>query len=311
MGEPAGIGPEVALAACHALGGRVGDRPLALVGDPAVFGAAGNLPAGVAIIATKARAKRSPGHLDTANAAAVTEAIETAAHACMAGEAAAMVTGPIHKAVLAEAGFAHPGHTEFLGALTGAPRPVMMLAGPDLRVVPLTVHMPIAQVPAAITRQGLFDTAEIILTALERDFGIHIPRLAVAGLNPHAGEDGMLGAEEGRIIGPTVEALRARGFAVHGPLSADTLFHAEARKTYDAVLCMYHDQALIPIKMLSFWEGVNITLGLPIVRTSPDHGTALNIAGQGKADAGSMIAAIRAAAGIADARARAPTFLHV
>lgn len=309
MGEPAGVGPEVALAACHALGGKIEGHPLRLVGDPAVFEAVDIHSSDVPIISTKARAKRIPGHPDTANATAVTEAIETAAHACLAGDAAAMVTAPIHKAVLAAAGFAYPGHTEFLGALTGVRRPVMMLAGPELRVVPLTVHMPIAQVPTAITRQGLFDTGEIILTALEHDFGIAIPRLAVAGLNPHAGEDGVLGHEEDRVIAPTVAALRARGFAVHGPLSADTLFHAEARATYDAALCMYHDQALIPIKMLSFWEGVNITLGLPIVRTSPDHGTALNIAGQAKANIHSMIAAIKMAATIADTRARvrAPT----
>jgi 4-hydroxythreonine-4-phosphate dehydrogenase len=305
MGEPAGIGPEVALAAWTQLGGKVNEHPLHLVGDPAVFAATNPTLTGIPTIATKARARRTPGHLDTANAAAVTEAIEIATHACLTGDASAMVTAPIHKAVLAAAGFAYPGHTEFLGALTGARRPVMMLAGPDLRVVPLTVHMPISQVPAAITRQGLFDTGEIILTALERDFGIAIPRLAVAGLNPHAGEDGVLGHEEDRVIAPTVAALGARGFAVHGPLSADTLFHPQARKTYDAVLCMYHDQALIPIKMLSFWEGVNITLGLPIVRTSPDHGTALNIAGQAKADVHSMIAAIKMAATIADARARA------
>ncbi len=299
MGEPAGIGPEVALAAYRALGGRAGRHPLKLVGDPAVFGAAG-----APVIATNTRARREPGRPDPANVAAVTEAIETAVAACMKGEAAALVTAPIHKAVLADAGFAYPGHTEFLGELTGTRRPVMMLAGETLRVVPLTIHMPIAQVPAAITKQAVFDTGEIVLTALSREFGILSPRLAVAGLNPHAGEDGVLGEEEERVIAPAVAALKARGFSVTGPLSADTLFHEEARAKYDAALCMYHDQALIPIKTLSFWDGVNVTLGLPIVRTSPDHGTALDIAGSGRADPRSMIAAIRMAAVMADARAR-------
>ena len=212
------------------------------------------------------------------------------------------VTAPINKAVLNEAGFPHPGHTEFLAALTGARRAVMMLASEKLRVVPLTIHLPLAEVPAAISKQAVFETAEIILTALRRDFGILNPRLAVAGLNPHAGEEGMLGAEEEKIIAPAIAALKARGFAVRGPLSADTLFHEEARRTYDAALCMYHDQALIPIKTLSFWDGVNVTLGLPIVRTSPDHGTALDIAGTGKADPRSMIAAVKLAAAMADAR---------
>jgi 4-hydroxythreonine-4-phosphate dehydrogenase len=219
--------------------------------------------------------------------------------------AAAVVTAPIHKAVLNEAGFPFPGHTEFLAHLTGARRAVMMLASKKLRVVPLTIHMPVAEVPQAISKQAVFDTGEIILTALRRDFGILMPRLAVAGLNPHAGEDGMLGSEDGAVIAPAIAALAARGFHVRGPLSADTLFHEEARKNYDAALCMYHDQALIPIKTLSFWDGVNVTLGLPIVRTSPDHGTALDIAGQGKADARSMIAAIQMAADLSDSRADA------
>ena len=294
MGEPCGIGPDVAVAAFDHFRGRIGKRPLKLVGDPSVFGRDA--------IATIATATRTPGRLDPANAAAVIEAIEMAVKACLTGQAAAVVTAPIHKSVLNAAGFPHPGHTEFLAALTGAQRAVMMLASDQLRVVPLTIHMPLAQVPGAITKQAVFDTGEIIVTALRRDFGILNPRLAVAGLNPHAGEDGMLGSEELAVIAPAVTALKARGFAVHGPLPADTLFHAEARKTYDAVLCMYHDQALIPMKTLSFWDGVNVTLGLPIVRTSPDHGTALDIAGTGKADPRSMIAAIKLAAQMADAR---------
>jgi len=299
MGEPAGIGPEIAIAAVKALGGRVGAHPLGLVGDAGVLGA------GVDVIPTKAHATRVAGKPDRANAAAVIEAIEIAAAACMRGEAAAMVTAPIHKAVLAGAGFGFPGHTEFLAHLAGAKRAVMMLASDKLRVVPLTIHIPIAQVPAAITAEGIVETGEIMLAALKRDFAVAAPRLAVAGLNPHAGEDGVLGAEDGAIIAPAVAELRRRGHRVSGPLSADTLFHEEARAGYDAALCMYHDQALIPIKTLSFWEGVNVTLGLPIVRTSPDHGTAFDIAGTGKADPRSMIAAIRMAAAMADARARA------
>jgi 4-hydroxythreonine-4-phosphate dehydrogenase len=300
MGEPSGIGPEIALAAFTHFGGKAGRHPLKLVGDAAIFASRKD-----ALIPTSPPVAAIPGQPDEINAAAVTQAIEIAAAACLAGEAAAMVTAPIHKAVLNAAGFAFPGHTEFLAHLTGARRAVMMLASDKLRVVPLTIHMPIAKVPGAISKQAIFETGEIILTALRRDFGILNPRLAVAGLNPHAGEDGVLGGEDDAIIAPAIAALKARGFHVRGPLSADTLFHEEARKTYDAALCMYHDQALIPIKSLSFWDGVNVTLGLPIVRTSPDHGTALDIAGQGKADPRSMIAAVKMAADLSDSRADA------
>jgi 4-hydroxythreonine-4-phosphate dehydrogenase len=297
MGVPAGVGPEVALAAFDHFGGRIGKHPLKLVGDPSVFGRDG-------VMATRAHAAVTPGKPASANAAAVIEAIEIAVTACVNGEAAAVVTAPIHKAALKAGGFGFPGHTEFLAHLTGARRAVMMLASDRLRVVPLTIHIPVAGIPAAISKQLVFDTAEIVLTALRRDFGILNPRLAVAGLNPHAGEGGILGPEETTIIAPAIAALKARAFNVTGPHSADTLFHDEARKGYDAALCMYHDQALIPIKTLSFWDGVNVTLGLPIVRASPDHGTALDIAGQGRADARSMIAAVKLAADMADARAR-------
>jgi len=299
MGEPAGIGPDVALAAFDHFGGRIGNHPLKLVGDARVFASRAQ-----SLIPTSARAAASPGKPDSANAAAVIEAIEIAAKMCLAGEAAAMVTAPINKAVLQGAGFGFPGHTEFLAHLTGARRAVMMLASDKLRVVPLTIHMKIADVPKSIDKLAVFETAEIVLTALRREFGILNPRLAVAGLNPHAGEDGVMGDEETSVIAPAIAALKARGFAVTGPLSADTLFHEEARKTYDAALCMYHDQALIPIKTLSFWDGVNVTLGLPIVRTSPDHGTAFDIAGTGKADARSMITAVKMAAEMADARSK-------
>ena len=299
MGEPAGIGPEIALGAFELLGGRIGNRPLWLVGAKSVFPGHGE-----ALVPTAADVKAVPGKPDPANNAAVIEAIERATRACLDGEAAALVTAPIHKAVLLETGFSYPGHTEFLGHLTKAPRAVMMLASEKLKVVPLTIHMPLAQVPAAITRDAILETAEIMLASLSRDFGLTRPRLAIAGLNPHAGENGMLGREERDIVAPAVAVLKAAGHHVIGPLSADTLFHEEARKSYDAVLTMYHDQGLIPIKTLSFWDGVNVTLGLPIIRTSPDHGTAFDIAGQGKADIRSMVAAIRMAAAMADARAR-------
>ena len=294
MGEPAGIGPEIAVAAYKMLGGHIGARPLCIVGDVKLFADTANVLATTPVT-------RTPGKPDPKNNDAVTQAIEIAVRSCLAGEAAAVVTAPINKDVLHRSGFTFPGHTEFLGALTGTEHPVMMLASEQLRVVPLTVHMPLADVPRAITTKSIVETAEIVLAALARDFRIARPRLAVAGLNPHPGE---FGDEDMRLIAPAVERLKAKGYVVRGPLPADTLFHEEARATYDAALCMYHDQALIPIKTLSFWDGVNVTLGLPIVRTSPDHGTAFDIAGTGKADPRSMIAAIKMAAEIADARAR-------
>jgi 4-hydroxythreonine-4-phosphate dehydrogenase len=232
----------------------------------------------------------------------VVDAIDEAVALVRNGAGAAVVTSPIHKATLMKGGFEHAGHTEYLAQITGVSRAVMMLVGGGLRVVPLTIHMPLAQVPKHVTKAAIVDTGEILIHALRHDFGIAAPRIAVAGLNPHAGEEGELGGEDGDTIAPAVEALRGTGAEVFGPLPADTMFHPEARAGYDAALCMYHDQALIPLKTLAFWEGVNVTLGLPIVRTSPDHGTALDIAGTGKADARSMIAAIRLAAQIADAR---------
>ena len=302
MGEPAGIGPEIAVAAYHALGCHAGAHPIRLVGDPGVFKSCG-LADAAAVIATKATAMRVAGQAAPQNVAAVIEAIETAVAMAADGRAAAVVTAPINKAVLMHAGFKYPGHTEFLEALTRSPRAVMMLASEQLRVVPLTIHTPLASVPKAITSAAIIETGEIIVTSLRKYFSIAAPRLAVSGLNPHAGEDGEIGKEEASIIAPAVAALKARGHDVRGPLPADTMFHAEARATFDAALCMYHDQALIPIKTLSFWDGVNVTLGLPIIRTSPDHGTAFNIAGMGKADPRSMIAAIRMAARMADAPA--------
>ncbi|MGA7674533.1 MAG: 4-hydroxythreonine-4-phosphate dehydrogenase PdxA [Rhizomicrobium sp.] len=303
MGEADGIGPEVAIAAFAALGGHIGKRPLLLVGDADVFKSCGEIPL-EAIIQTKAHATRIPGKTDAPNAAATIEAIALAVEMTLKGEACAVTTAPINKAVLMATGFRFPGHTDYLAELTGAPRAVMMLASEQLRVIPLTVHIPLAEVPHAIDQKSIVETAEIALAALKRDFAISHPRLAVAGLNPHAGEDGILGREETDIIAPAIAELKRRGHAVLGPLPSDTMFHAEARARYDAALCMYHDQALIPIKTLSFWEGVNVTLGLPIVRTSPDHGTGFDIAGKGLADPRSMIAAIKMAAAMADARAR-------
>jgi len=301
MGEPAGVGPEVAVAAWRALNGHVGKHALKLVGDASVLRAFGELPEDAVIESHALGAPLRVGHADPANTHAVIDAIDTAAAMAMQGAAAAVVTAPIHKASLMQGGFEFAGHTEYLQKITEAPRAVMMLAGGGLRVVPLTIHIALKDVPPQIGEVAIVETGEIILRALKEDFGIAKPRLAVSGLNPHAGEDGEIGREERDIIRPACEALRAEG-AVIGPLPADTMFHEEARAKYDAALCMYHDQALIPLKTLAFWDGVNVTLGLPIVRTSPDHGTALDIAGKGKADPRSMIAAIRMAAEIADAR---------
>jgi 4-hydroxythreonine-4-phosphate dehydrogenase len=301
MGEPCGVGPEVAVAAFTALNGREGRHKLKLVGDPRLFKSLGDIPDDALIPAGEPVA-RTPGKLSLKNSATVIAAIETAVAASMNGSAAGLVTAPIQKSILAESGFPFPGHTEFLAHLTGAPLAVMMLASEALRVVPLSIHLPLSDVPKKVTKDAILATGRVILAALKRDFGIASPRLAVAGLNPHAGEDGVLGPEEAAIIAPAIAELRNDGATILGPLSADTMFHDEARKNYDAALCMYHDQALIPIKTLSFWDGVNVTLGLPIVRTSPDHGTALDIAGTGKADPRSMIAAIKRAGAMADER---------
>jgi 4-hydroxythreonine-4-phosphate dehydrogenase len=214
------------------------------------------------------------------------------------------VTNPINKAGLYANGFEFPGHTEFLGALTGVTRPVMMLAVEGLKVVPATIHQSIASVPSSLSINLLVETGLIVAEALRRDFGISAPRLVMTGLNPHAGESGSIGHEDHDIIEPAVEALRAAGVDIRGPLSADSLFHAKARQGYDAAICQYHDQALIPIKTIDFFGGVNVTLGLPIVRTSPDHGTGYDIAGQHVADPSSLLAAIRMAASIATHRAQ-------
>jgi 4-hydroxythreonine-4-phosphate dehydrogenase len=274
-----------------------------LVGDAQVFRACGEVPDSALISSHPVEVPRTPGNANPANTHAVVDAIDEAVALARNGAAAAVVTSPIQKASLLQGGFEHAGHTQYLAELLDAHRAVMMLVGGGLRVVPLTIHIPLAEVSRAVTTVAIVETGQIVLQALARDFDIKSPRLAVSGLNPHAGEDGELGREELEIIAPAAEALRGTGAEVSGPLSADTMFHAAARERYDAALCMYHDQALIPLKTLAFWEGVNVTLGLPIIRTSPDHGTALDIAGKGKADPRSMIAAIELAAQMADARA--------
>jgi 4-hydroxythreonine-4-phosphate dehydrogenase len=249
-----------------------------------------------------------PGQPNAANAAAVVASIERATSLCLAGEASAMVTNPINKAALYQAGFHYPGHTEFLAVLTGAiGQQIMMLASPHLKVVPVTVHASLRASIAMLTTQMIIDAARTTATALRRDFGLARPRLAVAGLNPHAGEQGALGDEETTLIQPAINALRTDGLDVSGPWPPDTMFTPAARQRYDVAICMYHDQALIPLKTLDMDHGVNVTLGLPIVRTSPDHGTAYDIAGQGVADPSSLIAAITLAAELATMRARKVT----
>ncbi len=312
-GEPAGIGPEIAVAARRRLGASV---PFFWIGDPrhlpdgtdwqeidrpdqAFALAPGVLPVMVHAFSSPAQ----PGQPDPAHAADVIAVIARAVGLVQSGAASAICTAPIHKKALKDgAGFAFPGHTEFLAHLAGVGRVVMMLACPGLRVVPATIHIPLAEVPHALTARLLEDTIRLTRAGLIRDFGIAAPRLAVAGLNPHAGEGGAMGREEIDLIIPVLDRLRAEGFLLDGPKSADTMFHAAARSRYDAAIAMYHDQALIPIKTIDFAGGVNVTLGLPFIRTSPDHGTAFDIAGQGRADASSLIAALSMAADMAAAR---------
>ena len=247
----------------------------------------------------------TPGRPDPANAAAIVSSIERATALCLSGEACAMVTNPINKAALYQAGFHYPGHTEFLAMLTGAVgQQIMMLASPHLKVVPVTVHASLRASIAMLRTQMIVDAARTTANALRRDFGMAQPRLAVAGLNPHAGEQGALGDEETTLIQPAIDTLRAEGIDVSGPWPPDTMFTPAARQRYDVAICMYHDQALIPLKTLDMDHGVNVTLGLPIVRTSPDHGTAYDIAGKGVADPSSLIAAITLAAQLAKSRAR-------
>lgn len=322
MGEPAGIGPDVTLAVWRERRER-GLPPFYVLADPeALRGRAAlmglNIPIEtmsaaeaidafdrvLPVVALESSAVAAPGIPERSAARGVIEAIARAVGDVRAGLASALVTNPINKKALFDAGFQHPGHTEFLGMLSaawsGSPaHPVMMLAGPGLRAVPATIHVPISAVPRLLTEEMLIRTGRTINHDMRRRFGIPTPRIAVAGLNPHAGEGGVMGTEDDAVIRPAVAALRAEGIDAFGPLAPDTMFHAEARGRYDVALCMYHDQALIPTKTIAFSETVNVTLGLPFVRTSPDHGTAFDIAGTGKADPGTMRSAYRAAVGYA------------
>jgi 4-hydroxythreonine-4-phosphate dehydrogenase len=320
LGDPAGVGPEITAKAWLALKDQ--GPVFVAIGDGDLLAAQGVPISRVDSLAEGARSFRDslpvldlplaspvePGRPSSLHAPAIVRWIETATALALSGEASGVVTAPIAKAPLYEAGFKFPGHTEFLADLTahapmsGERGPVMMLASGDLRTVLVTIHEPYARAPSLLTVERIVHVARVTAEALVRDFGVDRPRLAVAGLNPHAGESGRIGREEVDIIAPAVAALRDRGIDAFGPRPADTLFHPEARQTYDAAVCMYHDQALIPVKMLDFWGGVNITLGLPIVRVSPDHGTGFDVAGKGVARADSLIAALRAAAAIAEAR---------
>ncbi|WP_397541408.1 4-hydroxythreonine-4-phosphate dehydrogenase PdxA [Roseovarius salis] len=312
-GEPAGIGPELAARAWAELDGAL---PFFLIGDPRHLPVgtpveeithpsetADALARGLPVLRHDFDGPLTPGRPSPAHAQGVIDVIAHGVKLVQDGHAAALCTGPIHKQALQDgAGFAYPGHTEYLAALAGVDRVVMMLASDRLRVVPATIHIPLHEVPAALTAQRLEQTIRITHDALIRDFALAAPRLAVAGLNPHAGEGGRIGREEIEVIAPVLNTLRAEGMTLAGPLSADTMFHDAARMGYDAAIAMYHDQALIPIKTLDFDRGVNVTLGLPFIRTSPDHGTALDIAGTNAANPSSLIEALRMAGRMAAAR---------
>ncbi len=320
-GEPAGIGPDIALKAWLR---RIELKlpPFYLLGDRDLFthraktlglkvnfadvGAEDALDAfadALPVVTTGHPATAQPGQPDDTSAAAALASIRQAVGDVIAGRASAVVTNPIAKSVLYRAGFRHPGHTEFLSELaaTGGqlPQPVMMLWSPVLAVVPVTIHLSLRDAIAQLSSDLVVTTARIAVSALKARFGIANPRLAVSGLNPHAGEEGSLGTEDLTIVTPAVDILRSEGIEVRGPLPADTMFHEAARKTYDCAICMYHDQALIPVKTLAFDDAVNVTLGLPFIRTSPDHGTAFDIAGTGRANPSSLIAALRLAARMA------------
>ncbi|ESQ73876.1 4-hydroxythreonine-4-phosphate dehydrogenase PdxA [Asticcacaulis sp. AC402] len=313
LGDPCGIGPELTVKAWRALKDHAA-LTFCVVGDARTLR---DLDAPVTVIETLDQTadvfgealpvldlpldqRPRPGKPDGVHARPIVGWIRTGVELCQAGQARGLVTAPIAKSVLYGTGFKFPGHTEYLAELCRdgdgpAPTPVMMLSARDLKVVLATIHLPLRDVPDALTVDGVVEIARITHDALKRDFALAAPRIAMAGLNPHAGEDGTIGREEIDVLIPAVEQLRRGGIEVLGPLPADTMFHDDARATYDAAICMYHDQGLVPLKTLDFWSGVNITLGLPIVRTSPDHGTGFAIAGTGQARPDSLIAAIRAA----------------
>jgi 4-hydroxythreonine-4-phosphate dehydrogenase len=322
LGEPAGIGPDIALAVWERRG-ELALPPFYLIADAdfvtrrakrlglsvpvrsvAPRAAAAVFATALPVVELGLAISAEPGRPDASSAPAAIAAIRRAVADVLAGEASAVVTNPVAKNVLYKSGFAEPGHTEFLARLAAeasgvAAHPVMMLWSPELAVVPVTIHLPLAEVPERLDRELIVTTGRIVDRDLRERFGIARPRLAIAGLNPHAGEEGALGQEDLAIVKPAVDSLVAEGIDARGPMPADTMFHAAARDSYDAALAMYHDQALIPIKTLAFDHAVNVTLGLPFVRTSPDHGTAFDIAGSGRADPSSLIAAIRLAARLA------------
>ena len=326
MGDPAGIGPDLALAAWR-------DRlqlelpAFLMIADPVMLSERAKL-LGLDVPVVEASAEDAgdkfatalpvlpvalakpaiAGTPDPANAAAIIEAIRLGVELTSASRTRAVVTNPIAKSVLYASGFGFPGHTEYLAHLAGETAghpvtPVMLLAGPSLRVAPVTIHIPLKQVPDALTTHSIVETARIVARDLAARFGLTKPRIAISGLNPHAGEDGALGSEDADIIVPAITELQAAGINAFGPLPADTMFHAEARETYDVAICMYHDQALIPAKTLGFHDSVSVTLGLPFIRTSPDHGTAFSLAGKGEARTDSLIAAMKLAAKMANTEA--------
>ena len=319
LGDPAGIGPEIVAAAWATRRARnlppffaigdlrsikaVSDVPIVVLGAPG--DAAAMYPHALPLVQVDDPGEIVPGCPNLPGARCALDSLELAVGLCRAGTASGIVTGPVAKAQLYAIGFTYPGQTEFIAERCGvaAGNVAMMLAGPTLRTVPVTIHTALAQVPAVLTTELIVSRCRVVARGLQRDFGIAAPRLAVAGLNPHAGENGTLGRQEIEVIAPAVELLRGEGIDIVGPLSADAMFHPRARAAYDAAICMYHDQALIPLKTIHFDDGVNVTLGLPIVRTSPDHGTAFGIAGQGLASAEAMIAAIALAGEAAVRRA--------
>jgi 4-hydroxythreonine-4-phosphate dehydrogenase len=326
LGEPAGIGPDITikawlrrnelkLPAFYLLGDRdlLSHRAKVLglnvkFADVCAEDTLGAFADALPVVATGQVAAAQPGRPDDTSADAALASIRQAVDDVVTGRASAVVTNPIAKSVLYRAGFRHPGHTEFLAELaaTGGhtPQPVMMLWSPALVVVPVTIHLALREAIARLSRDLIVATGRIVVADLKARFGIARPRLAVSGLNPHAGEDGSLGTEERTIVAPAIEILRGDGIEIRGPLPADTMFHDDARKTYDCAICMYHDQALIPVKTLAFDDAVNVTLGLPFIRTSPDHGTAFDIAGTGRANPSSLIAALRLAARMAATQPR-------
>jgi len=327
MGDPAGVGPEIIARAWSVLGSAPGPlapvAPFVVVGDAAVLkaqgqpveaiispaDAAGVFGRAIPVLHHPAPAPVTAGQPEPANAVAVADWIERGVDLVLSSEGCGLVTAPIAKAPMYASGFRFPGHTEFIAELTadvpfsGTRGPVMMLTAQNLRACLVTIHVPIDQLPELVTGERVARVARVVHESMKRDFSIAAPRLALAALNPHAGEGGAIGLQEVTVLRPAAEALRAKGLNITDPLPADTLFHEEARARYDAVVCLYHDQALIPVKTLDFWGGVNATLGLPIVRTSPDHGTGFDIAGKGVARADSFIAAVRLASEMASARA--------